>query len=587
MDEQQKRQAAKPPSAAFTFGQKASIFGGSAIITCGLPALLHAPLPMEIAGIIGAVALARKSPEIYEAMRQQMPLLPVAPKNVNNLRESGEYTFTDRLLGRHLNQPVPIVSAFDPIGDSHETDYEEMVDTEPLQYNVSSNKKYQTYQYALPEKIDNDVVENDIHRAIAHVAQQSVVENAPPSIADIVKNVRICLGIDASGKPVYRTLEVIKAILILGMPGSGKTTTVLSFIVQFLRPIKGVEGGTRLVVIDPEGEGDNDESLTHKLAPFSPFFDIACGITPQTAMAAIEYVEQVFDARVADKRNATYPLLFIVDEFTDIMEQMKSDGKWSMVAKRLNTLMQRLNARGRKHGIYSICIGQVANADSLGGTKVRSLFSTRIVHRMKDGTMRMLGLNKYEDQIKTLKRGRAIIDMDCFEEEVSSDPFAVHVSAVGDDDVERIAKNLLATRKDAFLSKKTVQQKQSFADIWEQGEEISISVEEQEALLAELYSSPDIDPEDKRYECDTEPLAVVEEVKTDLAPVAKPVIEDKGPRAEDIDIDVLIAVWNGGGNSVRKLMKIFKMTNHQAKEARKRILKCQNVHVEEADEPCD
>jgi hypothetical protein len=64
----------------------------------------------------------------------------------------------------------------------------------------------------------------------------------------------------------------------------------------------------------------------------------------------------------------------------------------------------------------------------------------------------------------------------------------------------------------------------------------------------------------------------------------KPNIEDKGPRAEDIDIDLLVLCWNGGANSVDKLMKAFKMTHHQATLARKRIMDCTNKHIEEATE---
>jgi hypothetical protein len=54
-------------------------------------------------------------------------------------------------------------------------------------------------------------------------------------------------------------------------------------------------------------------------------------------------------------------------------------------------------------------------------------------------------------------------------------------------------------------------------------------------------------------------------------PALTPIIPNKGPRAEDFDDDMLIAVWNGGGNSVRKLMKILKFTNHEAQKAYKRI----------------
>ncbi len=50
-----------------------------------------------------------------------------------------------------------------------------------------------------------------------------------------------------------------------------------------------------------------------------------------------------------------------------------------------------------------------------------------------------------------------------------------------------------------------------------------------------------------------------------------PVIQDKGPRAEDIDLAAAIALWNSGYNSERKLMKAFRMTQHQAGRLIERI----------------
>src|SRR5438046_1989331 len=41
----------------------------------GVPALLHAPLPLEVAGVAAAIALAAKSPELYASLREQAPWL--------------------------------------------------------------------------------------------------------------------------------------------------------------------------------------------------------------------------------------------------------------------------------------------------------------------------------------------------------------------------------------------------------------------------------------------------------------------------------------------------------------------------------
>ena len=72
------------------------------------------------------------------------------------------------------------------------------------------------------------------------------------------------------------------------------------------------------------------------------------------------------------------------------------------------------------------------------------------------------------------------------------------------------------------------------------------------------------------------------EIEEAVEPTIMPNIPEEGSKAEDIDIDVLVAVWNGGGNSVLKLMRIFKFTNHQAQKARKRIMEQAGKHIDEA-----
>lgn len=43
-----------------------------------------------------------------------------------------------------------------------------------------------------------------------------------------------------------------------------------------------------------------------------------------------------------------------------------------------------------------------------------------------------------------------------------------------------------------------------------------------------------------------------------------PILPDKGPRAEEIDLAAAITLWNSGYNSHRKLMKVFGITKCQA-----------------------
>ncbi len=62
-----------------------------------------------------------------------------------------------------------------------------------------------------------------------------------------------------------------------------------------------------------------------------------------------------------------------------------------------------------------------------------------------------------------------------------------------------------------------------------------------------------------------------------------PVMIEKGPKAADIDINILCACWNGGANSVSKLEALFKMSHGKAYKAYKRIKAHTQEPVEEQE----
>jgi hypothetical protein len=66
-----------------------------------------------------------------------------------------------------------------------------------------------------------------------------------------------------------------------------------------------------------------------------------------------------------------------------------------------------------------------------------------------------------------------------------------------------------------------------------------------------------------------------------MRPPVKPAMPEKGPQADDIDLDLAVVVWNAGQNSVGKLMRMFRLTNHQAQKLRKLILARADAQSEE------
>jgi hypothetical protein len=63
----------EPEIVPIPFGRKVALGASSALIMAGVPALLHAPLPLEVAGVAAAIALAAKSPTLSAHLREQAP----------------------------------------------------------------------------------------------------------------------------------------------------------------------------------------------------------------------------------------------------------------------------------------------------------------------------------------------------------------------------------------------------------------------------------------------------------------------------------------------------------------------------------
>jgi hypothetical protein len=239
----------------------------------------------------------------------------------------------------------------------------------------------------------------------------------------------LLLGFDAEGRPIRRSWKQIKAVLILGLQGGGKTTTACWLLVQVIL------GGGRLALIDKHARSEED-SLYAKLRPLQGCFTCPVGDAPASALEVVRFVRSVFDARLAGAP-LSYPLLLVVDEFSAIMRQGGTDGPWATVAETLAALLEDLNFEGRKHQCYAICIGQAANASRSGGTEVRDTFNTRIVHAMREKQAQMLSLTEQKQQIARLAAGQVYIDIEGPEE-----PFFAQIPYLTESDLQFVATHL-------------------------------------------------------------------------------------------------------------------------------------------------
>lgn len=262
--------------------------------------------------------------------------------------------------------------------------------------------------------------------------QQSFSEQQEKQNIDI-RDIAIPIGSQRNDEIFYSTLRKMKSILILGMQEGGKSNTATHLIRHF------VKNGAHLAVIDKHARTDDDDSLTRRIAPFEKRSDLPVGYDPNSSLKVIGHVESVLKKRMGGGK-IDYPLFIVVDEFTAIMEDLE-DGDWQAAAKALKKLLSLINQEGRKHQVYALCIGQMSNASNTGGTKVRDLFATRIVHRMYSRQANMLGLTHVNKQIEVLGKGEVFIQIE------GQEAFWLKIPLVKQEALKKLANSLPQVEK--------------------------------------------------------------------------------------------------------------------------------------------
>ena len=237
----------------------------------------------------------------------------------------------------------------------------------------------------------------------------------------------ILIGTDARNKQVYRTLKELKSILILGLAEGGKSTTASWIIAQCIRD------GASIVVIDRHGR--SDESLTARLAPFESFFACQPARTAQDALKNAIFVKNELDSRIDGESPCDTPLVLVIDEFSEIMKQVAlGRGEWLETGEELTSLIEEINTQGRKYRVFVVAIGQIANASRSGGTEIRDLFHTRMLHGMRESQASMLLPKEYRAQAARLEKGQIILDM-----EGKNEPFMVQIPLLTAKEMKNIA----------------------------------------------------------------------------------------------------------------------------------------------------
>jgi len=220
-----------------------TVYGSAALVSVGLPALLHAPLPAEIGGLGAVIFLAIKCPTIYAAVKRGLSPRVVEfidgwAERAEQRRRSGEWSIIDRLMGRHLHG-----SRED--GDEEESDEAFETALRAMGIDEKDIADYMGEQYVGVQKeeqaADPPQVNNNTQQA---VAIGRYVGDDPNMWLDLASNFQPDIN-----------MILKEGIFATGVKGSGKTGVLARIIEQIVRVASRVERrGIPLVVFDKEGD---------------------------------------------------------------------------------------------------------------------------------------------------------------------------------------------------------------------------------------------------------------------------------------------------------------------------------------------
>jgi hypothetical protein len=253
----------------------------------------------------------------------------------------------------------------------------------------------------------------------------------------------LVLGTGQDGQLIRKTWKQLMGILILGLMGGGKTNTSLWVLMQLI--LKGY----RVALIDRHAK--SDESTHARLKDFSNAYDTPVGDSPAAAARVVRHVRQIFEARRDRGEAVSYRLVLMIDEFSATMRALKDNtSDWQPVAIELAGLVEDLGYEGRKYGVHVMAAGQATNASRSGGTEIRDLFHTRIVHGMRARQAQNIGLTEDKQAIQKLETGQTIIDI-----EGKDDPFFCVIPEVTDEFKQAVLSRLTPRRPSRTLHKNT------------------------------------------------------------------------------------------------------------------------------------
>ncbi len=201
---------------------------------------------------------------------------------------------------------------------------------------------------------------------------------------------RLLLGY-ADGAPLFGTWRDLYSAAVVGLQGSGKSTTL-----RFLAAQSALVGAS-FVVVDPHGDAGED-SLAATLAPLSSAMLADPASDEQSILRVLALVEDELARRRHGQRGA--PLILFVDELSALQR--------GRLAAPLSDLLEQVAQEGRKFGVFCLLSGQIWTTERSGGSAVRDALAACYLHRSKPSQARLVwpGVGR---EVQQLQPGQAML----------------------------------------------------------------------------------------------------------------------------------------------------------------------------------
>ena len=176
----------------------------------------------------------------------------------------------------------------------------------------------------------------------------------------------------ADGTPIYLELATWGALALGGKSRTGKTSRTVYYLAQ------AALAGWRLVVCDKHGGGGKQDALLAKVGMLENSFLLPAAVSQTDINRRIQQVYTIGKRRLDNADTSRYPILLIVDEFTNLVIN-----DW-LTDTTLDQLMSIANEHAGVN-VHALIIGHDWSASCLGkerGAAFRRITTHRIAHRL-------------------------------------------------------------------------------------------------------------------------------------------------------------------------------------------------------------